>query len=241
MFNIKQTLYTLLVVCSLGCDNAFAALNGESHTVAVKYVIRSLGSDIGTVSAKTVGTATDNDFRADADVNVGFLFYGFSLKSSETASIRGGKLVKYHKTINTKGHSREITGELDGNNFNITVRDGEKLIHKKFPATAYVTTNMEYTEISLAPGEIRRRRVIDLENAEIVDREYRHVAEEQAVINGQSSTMIATNFADNNSEAKRWTTIIGGLPIVIRQEGKEKTGLFNPSYSVRQISITADP
>jgi uncharacterized protein DUF6134 len=238
---MKRALYTLLVFCSLGCDIAFAAGNEESHTVAVSYVIRSLGSDIGTVSAKTVGTARDNDFRADVDVNVHFWFFGFSLTSSETASIRGGKLVSYHKTIDTKGHRREITGERNGDIFTMVVREGGNAEHKEFPAAGYVTTNLEYPEVTLVPGEIRKMRVVDLENAEIVDREYRQVSEEQTEINGRGSRVMATDFADKNSEARRWTAIISGLPIVTRQEGKEKTGLFNPSYSVRQTRVTVDP
>ncbi len=182
---MKLALYTLLIVCSLGWNIAFAAKNGESHTVAVSYVIRSLGSDIGTVIAKTVGTARDNDFPDDVKVNVRFLFFSFSLKSSETASIRGGKLVNYHKTIDTKGHRRELTGELNGDTFNMVSSMGESL-HKEFPVTDYVTTNMEYPEVTLAPGEVRRMRVFDLENTEIVDREYRQIAEDQAEINGRN-------------------------------------------------------
>lgn len=238
---MKLALCMLLVVCSLDCNIASAAKNEESHTVAVSYVIRSLGSDIGTVSAKTVGTARDNDFRADVKVDVHFWFFGFSLTSSETASTRGGKLVNYHKIIDTKGHRREITGEISGAIFNLVVSEGGKAEHKEFPATGYVTTNMEYPEMTLASGEIRNMRVIDLENSEIVDREYRHVSEEQAEINGRGSRVMVTDFADKNAEGKRWTAIVSGLPVVMRQEGKEKTGLFNPSYSVRQTRVTVDP
>jgi hypothetical protein len=238
---MKLALYTLLIVCSLGCDIAFAANNGESRTVAVSYVIRSLGSDIGTVSAKTVGTARDYDFLDDVKVNVRFLFFSFSLKSSETASIRGGKLVNYHKTIDTKGHRRELTGKLNGATFNIVVLDGGKTQHKEFPVTDYVTTNLEYPEVSLALGEVRRMRVLDLEYTEIVDREYRQITEEQAEINGRGSHVMTSDFADKNAEGRRWTAIVGELPVVWRQEGKEKTGLFNPSYSVRQTKVTVDP
>jgi hypothetical protein len=238
---MKRTLYTLLVVCSLNCGIASAIEKGERHTVAVSYLIRSLGSDIGTVSAKTVGTAHDNDFRDDVDVNVRLWFFGFSLTSSETARIRDGKLVSYHKTVDTKGHRREITGELDGDTFTMVVRDGGKTEHKEFPATGYVATNLEYPEVTLAPGEVRRMRVVDLENTEIVDREYRHVAEEKAEINGRVCRVMVTDFADKNAEGRRWTAIVSGLPVVVRQEGKEKTGLFNPAYSVRQTKVTVDP
>ena len=103
-----------------------------------------------------------------------------------------------------------------------------------------MTTNLEYPEVALAPGEVKRLRVLDLENTEIVNREYRQVTEEQTDINGRSSQVIVSDFADDNSEAKRRTSVVSGLPIVIRQEGKEKTGLFNPSYSVRQTSVTVD-
>lgn len=240
-FVLKLGLFTLLIICALSCDAAFAAKNGERRAVAVSYVIRSLGSDMGTVSAKTIGTARDNDFRADVTVNVRFLFFSFSLTSSETASIRGGKLVSYRKTIDTKGHRREITGELKGDIFTMVVRDGGKVEHREFPAADYVITNMEYPEVTLAPGAVRRMRVLDLENTEIVDREYRQVAEEQTEINGRGSRVMVTDFNDKNSECRRWTTIVSGLPIVMRQEGKEKTGLFNPSYSVRQTRVTADP
>jgi hypothetical protein len=123
----------------------------------------------------------------------------------------------------------------------MVVRDGGKTETRTFPVTDYVTTNLEYPEIALAPSEVRRLRVLDLENTEIVDREYRHVAEEQTDINGRSSHVIVSDFADDNSEARRKTSVISGLPIVIRQEGKEKTGLFNPSYSVRQTRVTVDP
>jgi hypothetical protein len=238
---MKAVSSTLLVVCALGCDNAFAAQSGESRTVAVNYVVRSLGSDIGTVSAKTTGTARDYDFRDDVTVNVRFLFFKFSQVSSETASIRGGKLVRYHKTTDTKGQRREITGELNGTVFKMVIREGDKTEHKSFPAADYVTTNLEYPEVTLAPGEVRRMQVMDLENTEIVDREYRQVADEQTEINGSSSRVIVSDFADKNAEGRRRTAIVSGLPVVIRQEGKEKTGLFNPSYLVRQANVTVDP
>jgi hypothetical protein len=99
---------------------------------------------------------------------------------------------------------------------------------------------MEYPEMALAPGEVRKMRVVDLENAEIVGREYRQVAEEQTEINGRGSRVMVADFADKNSEGRRWTAIVSGLPVVMRQEGKEKTGLFNPSYSVRQTRVTVD-
>jgi hypothetical protein len=238
---MKWALYMLPVLCSIGCGTALAANNGESNSVGVSYVIRSLGSDIGTVKAKTVGTVLENDFVDDVNVNVRFLFFSFSQTSNETAGIRGGKLVRYHKTTDTKGHIREITGELNGGTFTLVVRDGGKTEHKKFPATGYVTTNLEYPEVTLSPGEVRRMRVLDLENTEIVDREYRHVAEEKAAINGRGCRVMVTDFADKNAEGRRWTAIVNGLPVVVRQEGKEKTGLFNPSYSVRQTRVTADP
>jgi hypothetical protein len=49
-----------------------------------------------------------------------------------------------------------------------------------------------------------------------------------------------SDFTDKYAEARRRTSIISELPVVIHQEGKEKTGLFNPSYSVRQTSVTVD-
>jgi hypothetical protein len=208
--------------------------------VAVSYIIRSLGSDIGTVSAKTIGTARDNDFRADVNVNVRFLFLTFSLTSSETASIHGGKLVRYHKTIDNKGRRREITGESNGGIFSMVVSDGKYPKQKDFSVTDYVATNMEYPEVTLAPGEVRRIRVLDLENAEIVDRQYRHVSEEKTEINGQSSRVIVSDIVDKNSEVRRWTVIISGVPVVMRQKGKEKTGLFSPAYGVRQTKVTVD-
>lgn len=237
---MKKILYTLLLVCTLSPTADSIAMDGESCAIAMGYAIRSLGSKIGTVSAKTSGTPGDNDFRADVSVNVTFLFLDFSLKSSETASIRGGKLVRYHKTIDSKGHRREVDGKSNGGVFSMVMRDGNKSEQKAFPVTGYVTTNMEYPEVTLAAGEIRRIRVLDLENSEIVDREYRHISEEQVEINGQIIRVIVTDFADENAEGRRWTAIISGLPIVVRQEGKEKTGLFNPSYTVRRTKIAVD-
>ena len=136
------------------------------------------------------GTATDNDLRADVDVNVGFLFFSFSLKSTETTSIRGGKVMRYRKTIDTGGDHREITGELDGGMFTILIRDGEKVERKVFSTMIYEVTNMEYPEVTLAPGEVRRMRVLDLENSEVVDRVYRYVAEEQARSTGVLSALL---------------------------------------------------
>ena len=205
----------------------------EKFTVAARYSIRSLGIGIGTVSARIVGTAPDNDFRADADVNVGLWYFCFSLKSSETASIRNGKLVRYHKIIDTGGHRREIVGELTDSTLNVVVNDKGRAVRKVFPVSSFIATNMDYPEVSLVPGAVRRMRVIDLENAEIVDREYRYVSEEQQEVNGRVARVVVADFSDKNSECRRWTAIVNGLPVVLRQDGKEKTGLFSPNYSVR--------
>ena len=231
---MKWALLAVLICYTLGGGIISAAENGESCEVASSMVIRSLATDIGTVSAKIAGTATDSDLQADVDVHVGWWFFSFVLKSSESASIRGGKLVTYRKTIDTGGHRKEIRGELNGNILTILVRDRGKTERKEFPTTNYHTTNMEYPEVTLTPGEVRKMRVIDLENAEAVDREYRHVAEEQVVISGRLTRVVVSDATDNNAEYRRWTAVVNGVPVVIRQEGKEKTGLFNPAYSVRQ-------
>ena len=228
----------IVFLCSFHCRSTFASEKEDGGTVSSSYGIRSLGATIGTVSAKMSGTAIDNDLHADVDVNVGFLFFSFSLKSTETTNIRGGKMIRYRKTIDTGGDHREITGELDGGMVTILIRDGEKVERKVFSAMMYEATNMEYPEVTLAPGEVRKMRVLDLENAEVVDRVYRYVAEEQAMIDGRVIRIIVADFADKNSECRRWTAIIDGLPVVQRQDGKEKTGLFNPSYSVRQTKVS---
>jgi hypothetical protein len=239
---MKWVSFLLLIVflCSLDSRTTYAVEKEKKCSVSSRYVIRSLGLGIGEVNAKMSGTATDNDLRADVDVNVRLLFFGFSLKSTETTSIRDGKVVHYRKTIDTGENHREITGELAGNMFIIVVRDGEKVERKEFLTTSYQTTNMVYPEVALVPGEVRRMRVIDLENSEVVDREYRYVAEEQAVIDNLTVRIIVSDFTDKNSECRRWTAVINGLPVVVRQEGKEKTGLFNPSYKVRQKNATVD-
>lgn len=227
----------LVIACSFGFGRSSAAEKCGGYEVLSSYVIRSLGSDIGTVSAKMSGTPDDNDLRADVDVNVGVWFFSFSLKSSETTGIRAGKTVRYRKTIDTGSKHREITGELDGGTLIIVIREGEKVERKVFSAMSYEATNMEYPEVTLAPGEVRKMRVLDLENAEIVERVYRFVAEEHADIAGRPTRVIVADIADENAEFRRRTAIINGLPVVIRQEGKEKTGLFNPAYSVRQTKV----
>jgi hypothetical protein len=169
---MKLALFTILIVilCSFDCRSTSAVEKGGMCAVSSSYVIRSLGSNIGTVNAKMSGSATNNDLRADVDVNVGFLCFCFSLKSTETTSIRGGKVIRYSKTIDTGGDLREITGELDGDMFTIMVTEGEKVERKVFSTMTYEATNMEYPEVTLVPGEVRRMRVLDLENSELVDR-----------------------------------------------------------------------
>lgn len=234
----RLTLCTVIAVCSLGCGIVFAASNYEIRTVEVSYIIRSLGSDIGTVSARTVGSARNFDFQADTNVNVHFWFLHFSLTSIEKARIREGKLVSYHKVIDANGHHREVSGELVGDILRMVASEGGKEAHKDIPVAGYITTNLEYPEMTLTPAEIRKMPVVDLENTAIVDRKYRQVTEEHAKINGRDSRVIVSDFFDKNAEGRRWTTSIAGLPIVLRQEGKEKTGLFNPSYKVLQTKIT---
>jgi hypothetical protein len=234
---MKWTLLAVVAFYSLGGCTCFAAENGEGCVVESDMLIRSLGTDIGTVSARIAGTSTDSDLKADVDVNIGWWLFSFALKSSESATIRGGKMVAYWKTIDTGGHHKEITGELKGAIFTILVRDQGETERKEFPAKSYQVTNMEYPEVTLAPGEVRKMRVVDLENAEIVDREYRHVTEEQMMISGRCIRVVVSDASDKNSEYRRWTAIIKGVPVVIRQEGKEKTGLFNPAYSVRYTRV----
>jgi len=228
----------MISVCSFGCGVVSAASDNEIRSVEVSYIIRSLGSNIGTVSARTVGTARNCDFQADTKVNVHFWFMNFSLMSIEKARIRDGKLISYHKTVDTNGHRREISGKLVGDILRMVASEGGKEEHKDIPTTGYVTTNLEYPEMTLAPGEARTTPVVDLENTAIVSRKYRYVTQEHEKINGQDSRVMVSDFSDKNSEGRRWTTSIVGLPIVLRQEGKEKTGLFNPSYKVLQTRVT---
>lgn len=241
MLRNKVTRFlTSILFCLLCWGVSSAAIREDGRGISSRYVIRSLGTAIGSVSANMTGTAGDNDFRADADVNVNLWFFEFSLKSSETTRMRSGKVVRYHKTIDTGGHRREITGEVAGGGvLSVVVRDGEVVERKSFPVHDYAATNMEYPEVTLAPGEKRRMRVMDLENAEVVDREYRYVKEEKMEVGGRAVRVVVADFSDKNAECRRWTAIINGLPIVIRQDGKEKTGLFNPSYSVRQTPFAA--
>ncbi len=197
---MKSVLFAvhLVILCSFFFHSSFAAEKENICAVSSIYAIRSLGSDIGTVWAKTSGTASDNDFRADVDVHVGFLFFRFSLKSTETTSIRGGKVLRYRKTIDNGGDHKEITGELERDMFTIVVRDGNKVERKRFPTTIYDVTNMEYPELTLVPGEVRKMRVLDLENSEVVDRSYRYVAEEQIEIEGRITRLIVADFSDQD-------------------------------------------
>jgi hypothetical protein len=229
------------VVYSIGCGIVFAASNDEIRTVEVSYIIQSLGSDIGTVSARTIGSALNCDFQADTNVNAHFWFLNFSLTSKEKARIREGKLVSYHKIVDANGHHREISGELIGDIFRMIAREGGKEEYKDIPVKDYITTNMEYPEMTLASGEVRKMPVVDLENTAIVDRKYRQVTEEHATISGRVRRVMVSDFSDENAEGRRWTTFIDGLPIVLRQEGKEKRGLFNPSYKVLQTKIAIGP
>jgi hypothetical protein len=229
------------VVYSTGCGIVFAASNDEIRTVEVSYIIQSLGSDIGTVSARTIGSALNCDFQADTNVNAHFWFLNFSLTSKEIARIREGKLVSYHKIVDANGHHREISGELIGDIFRMIAREGGKEEYKDIPVKDYITTNMEYPEMTLASGEVRKMPVVDLENTAIVDRKYRQVTEEHATISGRVRRVMVSDFSDENAEGRRWTTFIDGLPIVLRQEGKEKRGLFNPSYKVLQTKIAIGP
>jgi hypothetical protein len=238
---IKSTLLAILACYSLGSFPCFAAENGEGCAVESALVIRSLGNDIGKVSARIVGTSADSDLKADVDVHVGWWLFSFVLNSSESSSIRGNKLVAYRKMIDTGGHRKEITGELKSAILTILVRDQGETVRKEFSAKSYQVTNMEYPEVTLSPGEVRKMRVVDLENAEIVDREYRHVTEEQIMISGQSTRVVVSDASDKNSEYRRWTAVVNGVPVVIRQEGKEKTGLFNPAYSVRYTRVAIVP
>ena len=234
---MKWALLAVLICYSLSGGTISAAENGESCAVESNFVIRSLGTDIGTVSGIITGTASDSDLQADVDVHVGWWFFSFALKSRETASIRGGKLVAYRKTIDTGGHRKEIVGELKGDIFTILVRDRGKTERKEFPMMSYHVTNMEYPEVTLIPGEVRKMRIIDLENAEAIDREYHYVAEEQVVMSGRVARVVVSDAIDKNAEYRRWTAVVNGVPVVIRQEGKEKSGLFNPAYSVRQTKV----
>lgn len=235
---IRLTLCTIVAVCALGCGTVSAATDDGIRAVEVSYVVKSLGSDIGTVSARTVGTASNCDSQADTKVNVHYWFMNFSLTSSEKACIRGGKVVSYHKTTDANGRRREVSGELVGDVFRMVAREGGKEVHKDIPVTGYTTTNMEYPELTLAPGEVRIMPVLDLENTVIVKRKYRQIAEEHATVSGQDRRVMVSDFFDDKAEGRRWTTTVEGLPIILRQEGKDKTGLFNPSYKVLQTKVT---
>lgn len=236
---MKWTLRAVMIMYMLGSGALFAAENEQGCAVTSIMAIRSLGSDIGIVNTRIAGTATGSDLQADVDVHVGWWYFSFVLKSRETARIRGGKLVYYHKTIDTGGHRKEIVGEHKGGILTILVSDKGKTERKEFPALNYQATNMEYPEVTLKPGEVRKMRIIDLENAEAVDREYRYVAEEQQVMSGRDTRIVVSDAIDKNAEYRRWTAIVNGVPVVIRQEGKEKSGLFNPAYSVRQTKVTS--
>jgi len=47
-------------------------------------------------------------------------------------------------------------------------------------------------EVTLVPGEVRRMRVLDRENSEVVERVYRYVAEEQAEIDWRDTFITIT-------------------------------------------------
>lgn len=227
-------LCVLLVTSGFAVPPVHGGPLEQGSAVTSRYVIRSLGSAIGTVNAVATGSARDNDLRADVAVRVGFWFLSFSLTSTETSTVRNGVLLRYSKTIQQGSDRRQITGEREGSTFTIVVRDGDDVERREFATGEYQTSNMEYPEVELAPGESRTMRVLDLENAEIVQRNYRYVSEERMELDGRPTRVIVADFADKNAECRRWTAIINGLPVVVRQDGKEKTGLFNPAYSVRQ-------
>lgn len=52
-----------------------------------------------------------------------------------------------------------------------------------------------------------------------------------------NTRVVVSDAIDNNVEYRRWTAVVNGVPVVLRQEGKEKTGPFNPAYAVRQTRV----
>jgi hypothetical protein len=80
-------------------------------------------------------------------------------------------MVRYRKTIDTGGHRREITGEVAGGTLNVLVQDRGTVERKSITLGDYDITNMEYPEVAFVPGETSRMRVMDLENAEVVERQ----------------------------------------------------------------------
>ncbi len=75
-------------------------------------------------------------------------FLAFSLKSTESTSIRAGKMVRYNKTIDTGSNRREITGDLYGCMLTVMVWDGEKAEGKRFSTMSFEATNMQHGRLA---------------------------------------------------------------------------------------------
>lgn len=228
-----KKLMAATVVLGVCLYSAHLAWSSSADKRSSRFSIHSHGIRIGDASS-TCSRGDDNTiiFSNSTRINASFIVRSYSLDSREYANVGKNGTVSYSRTSLENGKSTVVKGLLENGQFklNITENDSKRTI--SIPRIEYDFTTMECPETLLTQvGEKKSIRLLDLENLEVVKRNYTWVRNEEVRVGGKSYNCRVIDFEDKNKKCRRWIKPDDIGVIIARQDGSGKAG----TYSVRLI------
>ncbi len=219
-----------LGVCVYSAHTAWSSSDDKRVS---KFSIHSHGIRIGDASS-TCSRGEDNTvvFSNSTRIDANFIVRSYSLDSKEHAIVGKNGTVSYSRTSQENGKSTVVKGVLVNGHFKLHITESGSKRSRSIPQSEYDSTTMECPETLLNHvGEKKSIRLLDLENLEVVKRNYTWVRNEDVRIAGKTFNCRVIDFEDKNKKCRRWIRPDDVGVMVARQDGSGKAG----TYSVRMV------
>lgn len=214
-----------------------------SPTRSITYKVSAMGTSIGdVVSEQRIFNETERYriyFKTKTNIKASFLWFSHSQHTVETGELSNGNLVKYSFNGEENGVRKSLEGHLETDGFRFSIEEDGVKRSFVIPRGSYDHTTMECPEsrIDFADGREKYLRVLDVENAVVVKRQYQLVREELYSLDNREHPCRVVDMIDQRKKMRRWIAWDGGTVVLYRQDGRGGKG----SYSVKAVSLKHTP
>lgn len=235
--NPRKSAARMAVVLALAAVSA-AAVPGQSSAGRpereARYHILSRGFRVGELKTVMQPRSMDGKslvrFEASTSIDASFIFFSVKSKSREEALISESGTVSYTRHATENGRTRDVTAHFAPAMVRIEINENGQLKRVEIPRDRFDFTTMDCPETTMPrEGSKVEIRLLDLENARVVNRRYTWVRNETITIGDRSIRCRVVDFEDPDNSCRRWIARDELGVIIAKQEGKGKTG----SYTLR--------
>ncbi len=201
----------------------------HAEHVSATYDISTCGLPVGTMVVERHVLMHDGDPAVKmvriADIQAGFLFLKYTMKTEETCLSDEIGLLEYDATFERNGKKTLIKAKLDQGLFRVSWQADSRTESKVLKKEEYEATTGEIIGGFLHEGEARHR-VYDLEDKLTDTQTLTLVNWEKLNIAGHTFECRVIAFESERTRGRRWIADDDWGPFIVKEEGKEPGGPY---------------